>query len=566
MADSAKELGRATATVVAKKTEHTRIVGIELPKAYAALGRDIHSRKAYREELAELYTQLEGLFARLGQIETLAQERPRGSTFGEKAKAVGEAARDKTEVQAHRLQVARLMAILGRSAFEKHGNQCGPNELVSEIERLAARATQLETEIKAVTRSSLTPRRLAVVGALSAAALLLLLLVVGAFLPGASDTRSLNDGANYSRARHPKLVITEDFLPHSPGTVLEYDLIVSHSGKAIVRNRLRSEQLPDQIIQMTEFRGPNGETAVGAPTTSRYRITEGYITIDNVPELRLGAAQGDVWHSEDDEQFLVKEFYADQDGNECVIVEKTFEVPSDNIAIKNNTIYQKGVGIITWEGLVSTLGSGDWVLVGRKTLRRNRQPHASGKMVQDHSATDFTAKPRFKDNSEAVLSLQDGPRPAEKFLKAYERSGSIPITTKNRDVESTPFVPLLDELLADFEKPYRLHMGSTKTNSNNNAPSKSRKLAIRFFEAEGKIVGAMLTLDEIDVESANDEIMCGFIEQINLLLPDYCISDIIKQNYFKLIVREQIVARCGVATLLIRHDTAYRYFDARIYF
>jgi hypothetical protein len=142
---SAKVMGKAAAIVVAKNTERRKITSITLPKAYAALGRDIHARNAYRDDFADVYLHLQAHYARVEQAEARLKERSKGNTLAEKAKLVGKVAKDKAEIQFSRLQIARLMTTLGESAFARHGNQSGPPEVVSHIEILIARATRFST-------------------------------------------------------------------------------------------------------------------------------------------------------------------------------------------------------------------------------------------------------------------------------------------------------------------------------------------------------------------------------------------------------------------------------------
>jgi hypothetical protein len=150
---SAKATSIAAAKVAAKKSERTKILNVDLPKAYAALGRDVHGRNAHRDDFPDIYSQIDALSARLTSIERRAQDRPKGTTVGEKAKAVGAAAKDKAEAQACRLKMRPLMTALGKAAFEKHGSESGPNELAKEVEGLLARVEKLEEEMDEIRQS-----------------------------------------------------------------------------------------------------------------------------------------------------------------------------------------------------------------------------------------------------------------------------------------------------------------------------------------------------------------------------------------------------------------------------
>lgn len=347
---AAKDTGKAAALAVAKNSERTKIQNVDLPKAYAALGRDIHSRGSYRQELADIYGQLDTQFAKLEEIERRGKERPKGATVTEKAKAAGAAAKDTAEVQAHRVQISRLMTTLGKKAFEQYGEQSGPRQLASSISRLTERASVLEAEIKGLSKSSLTPKRLLIGGALVVVVFALLISAIestrktgreaastteqvesegfdsrsdevpagsaigeqAAEEPSSSSEGSDGEAGN-TTVQAQDIVLTEEFWPLVPGArKLEHATIYVPNGKQFVFKRLVLYETEGSIRRhCIEARIVDGDRIVETPNRpgddiKQYRVEGGFVEIGvpNTPlsgmtwsrVLKIGATVGDRWN------------------------------------------------------------------------------------------------------------------------------------------------------------------------------------------------------------------------------------------------------------------------------
>lgn len=175
-------LGRAAQTaavVAAKKTERAKITNIDLPKAYAALGRDVHGRGAYREEFADLYHQINDALARLRNLEGDSSKQPNlPATLADKAKAAAVATKQKAEAQAIGLQLSRLMSKLGEAVYQRHGNAAGSPETTGPIANLLSRTSTLDAEVEQQRQASggrfITRRRVVVAAVLACMAIALL--------------------------------------------------------------------------------------------------------------------------------------------------------------------------------------------------------------------------------------------------------------------------------------------------------------------------------------------------------------------------------------------------------
>lgn len=143
---------KSAAIITAKQAEQAKIQNVSLPSAYAALGREVYAAGSLRDELNDLFKEIDELEIKIIDIEGRSKTRPQGEGFTEKAKSVGAAASDKAEAQAQRLRLSRLMAKLGQAAHELHGTGCGSSEVVGGVEKLLNRTKQLQSEIDEISQ------------------------------------------------------------------------------------------------------------------------------------------------------------------------------------------------------------------------------------------------------------------------------------------------------------------------------------------------------------------------------------------------------------------------------
>lgn len=204
---------KTAAVVAAKEAERAKINNVDLPKAYAALGRDVHGRGAYREEFSGIYHQIDDLLARLRNLEG---EPPKQSnspaTFADKAKAAAVATKQKAEVQAMRLQLSRLMNKLGEAAYERHGTAAGSPETTGPIASLLSRASTLDAEVEQQRQASggrFITRRRALAAAGVFCACVILLGVVGKMAPNSHNTPNTEADASQA-ALTPVRQLAED--------------------------------------------------------------------------------------------------------------------------------------------------------------------------------------------------------------------------------------------------------------------------------------------------------------------------------------------------------------------
>ena len=163
-----KSSGVAASLYVAKQTERTKIQTVSLPQSFLALGKHVYSANSFRDDFADAFGELDGLHAKVEELESRAKSRPTGEKMTEKAKAVAASTKDRAEAQAQRLQVSRHMAKLGKAAYERHRKGSGPAELISPIEQLLSRSDVLTDEIDELSNENkgqlITPKRVAIGG------------------------------------------------------------------------------------------------------------------------------------------------------------------------------------------------------------------------------------------------------------------------------------------------------------------------------------------------------------------------------------------------------------------
>lgn len=128
-----------TGNVVAKQPDGANQVAVTLPGQYRALGRHLYAQKAYHDDFPEIYKEFNHLKTELAA-----------------AKAAAGASNGVLDPKAFELKINQVFVRLGKVAFEKHGEGCGPAELVRPI--AVARASDASAKI-GIAPSSVIPSR-----------------------------------------------------------------------------------------------------------------------------------------------------------------------------------------------------------------------------------------------------------------------------------------------------------------------------------------------------------------------------------------------------------------------
>jgi hypothetical protein len=159
---------KSAARLTAKQAELATVHNILLPKAFAALGKQVYSSNSFQDEFAEEIRALDVLHSRVKELNSQVNSQPVEKTITEKARVLAASAKRRAEAQIHLLQISRLATTFGKTVYEKHGKDSGPSELTETIEQLLSRSTALAAEIDSLPkeheRRQPTPKHLAIGG------------------------------------------------------------------------------------------------------------------------------------------------------------------------------------------------------------------------------------------------------------------------------------------------------------------------------------------------------------------------------------------------------------------
>ena len=188
---SIAKAGKDAAVVAKKQAELKKIQAVDLSKSYHQLGKSLYSKGSEREKFPDLHSQIDELQKKIKDLKAQIDNQPTVEKISEKAKQAAIATKQKAEIKAHQLQTSRLLAKLGKEAFELHGNETEPVELATSIRESRKRIETLSSEIQTLEESSkgrfLTPKRI-IIGVACLAGLFLLSLVNSMFGdPGADN-------------------------------------------------------------------------------------------------------------------------------------------------------------------------------------------------------------------------------------------------------------------------------------------------------------------------------------------------------------------------------------------
>lgn len=158
------------------EAERTKLRMLTLPRAYAALGAFVLSDKPQAAAdfpgLVERIRERGELLAKLSPSERVEEE-PQG--LSGRARGVVAKLTDAASQKVHASQQKDDLAELGRSALERYGDEAGPVDLLTSIRQLRGRLDEIDTDLRTLEGKAagriLTPRRMALAGAVGCAVL-----------------------------------------------------------------------------------------------------------------------------------------------------------------------------------------------------------------------------------------------------------------------------------------------------------------------------------------------------------------------------------------------------------
>lgn len=168
-----------TASRLASLTaEKTKVANVSLPSAYYELGKQCYQTRSCEKDLPELFKELDAVTDAI-EKNAIAKPPSTATTFTDKAKALAEKGVQVANKQKLAVQQKILLARLGKSAYEKHGVDAGPDALIKAIESHAARLVVLEKELAVNVQKAGGKKRVAVIGGGILVALVILAAMLG---------------------------------------------------------------------------------------------------------------------------------------------------------------------------------------------------------------------------------------------------------------------------------------------------------------------------------------------------------------------------------------------------
>jgi hypothetical protein len=196
--------GKAAAQLVAMQAMRTKLLNVNLPTAYQALGKHIHGTGNYRDEFPELFKKLDDTLAAIAALNTHSAAAPKAEGFAAKAKAAANATSDMAHSQVLKLKANHSFAELGKAVFAKHGDESGFEEVVRPVLDCRTRLEKLDSEIKGLSQSGpgriITAKRLAI-GGIFVAGVVILLVACNMFWGDGPRNAKANGPSNEDLAR-----------------------------------------------------------------------------------------------------------------------------------------------------------------------------------------------------------------------------------------------------------------------------------------------------------------------------------------------------------------------------
>jgi len=156
--------------LAAKQAQRTKLVTLTLPNNYRELGKHLYKGRAFTEELADVYGELDLLSKEMKTIKAQAAQRTTPEGLAGKAKAAATTAKEATQTKALEFKARGLLAKLGEAAFNRLGKQAGPIELLQPIANGHNELSALDAEIANLSEAKsgtwFTPKRMVWTGAI----------------------------------------------------------------------------------------------------------------------------------------------------------------------------------------------------------------------------------------------------------------------------------------------------------------------------------------------------------------------------------------------------------------
>lgn len=139
----AKSAARHTALLAEKR----KLESIDLPQAFAALGRDVVSGGRFRDELADHYRRVQRLAAQWREVESHGETEPH--SLAEIAASAAERFKGAVATPGILSKLNAAYSELGAAAFAAFGEKTGPPGLIAPIVTQRCRLAELERELAA---------------------------------------------------------------------------------------------------------------------------------------------------------------------------------------------------------------------------------------------------------------------------------------------------------------------------------------------------------------------------------------------------------------------------------
>ena len=147
-AGAAATTASASISILAGKTEKTKLRTLTLPSAYAALGRHCYERRQNVDMCADLYAEMDALRSEIESADKTLKQASQGKTFFEKAKELANKGMVALKSQQLAAQERSVMGTVGERVYEKYGAKSGPVVLTQPIAVALARLIQLEATLE----------------------------------------------------------------------------------------------------------------------------------------------------------------------------------------------------------------------------------------------------------------------------------------------------------------------------------------------------------------------------------------------------------------------------------
>jgi len=143
-ASAAATTASASISILAGKTEKTKLRTLTLPSAYAALGRHCYEQRKNVDVCADLYAEMDALRSEIESTDQALKQAGQGKTFFEKAKELANKGMVALKSQQLAAKERSVMGTVGERVYEKYGEKSGPLVLTQPITVALARLIQLE--------------------------------------------------------------------------------------------------------------------------------------------------------------------------------------------------------------------------------------------------------------------------------------------------------------------------------------------------------------------------------------------------------------------------------------